>query len=260
MTAMASSLRSLMTPTPRQLGILCALLGLAILPGCAKKDGLHVQTGPDGKPAATTRSKPLSTNATEQAANEAKCAGKEGKYEVSEYDTSGDDQPDVRKVFLRVGEGTLARLVLVCRQSDLNADGNKDVVRYYTEEGRPLYEEADRNFDGRMDEVTIFQEGQILRQELDGNNDGKVDTKVYFDAGKQLRAERDLTGRSSAERWQPDRWEYFEEGRVVRMGTDVDGDGKVDRWDRDANLRRGPDMSTAPGTEEQAPAGGTEPT
>ena len=207
-----------------------------------------------------TRSTPLSTNSAELAAEEAKCAGQDAKYEVSEYDTSGDELPDVRKVFLRVGEGTLARLVLVCRQSDLNADGNKDVVRYYSEEGRPLREEADRTFDGRMDEVTIFQEGQILRQEMDANNDGKVDTKIYYDAGKQLRAERDLSGRSSADRWQPDRWEYFEDGRVVRMGTDIDGDGKVDRWDRDANLRRGPDMSSAPGSEEQAPAGSTEPT
>ena len=109
-----------------------------------------------------------------------------------------------------------------------------------------------------MDEVTIFQEGKILRQEFDYNSDAKVDTKVYFDAGKPLRAERDLTGRSTVERWQPDRWEYFEEGRVVRMGTDLDGDGKVDRWDRDASLRRGPDMSDAPSTGGDSAEGTTE--
>ena len=152
----------------------------------------------------------------------------------------------MRKVFLRLGEGALARLVLVCRESDLNADGQKDVIRYYTDEGRPLREEADRNFDGKMDEITFFQEGQILRQEFDTQGDGKVDTKIFFDAGKPLRAERDLAARSTAERWQPDRWEYYEEGRVVRMGTDIDGDGKVDRWDRDASLRRGPDLGETP--------------
>jgi len=182
------------------------------------------------------------------------CNGSDARHEVSEYDTSGDETPDVRKVFLRLGEGTLARLVLVCRESDLNADGRKDVVRYYSDEGQALREEADRNFDGTMDEVTYFQEGQILRQEFDTQGDGKVDTKIYFDSGKPLRAERDLKARSTAERWQPDRWEYYEDGRVVRMGTDVDGDGKVDRWDRDSTLRRGPDLGESPAASESGPA------
>jgi hypothetical protein len=229
------------------LGLALALLGTA----CSKDAAQQAKTGKDGKYVAT-RSKTL-TSGAEQASDAARCDGNAALHEVSEYDTSGDDQPDVRKVFLRVGEGTLARLVLICRESDLNADGNKDVVRSYSEEGRPLREEADRNFDGRMDELTIFQEGQILRQEFDTNNDAKIDTKIYFDAGKPLRAERDLTGRSTAERWQPDRWEYYEDGRVVRMGTDLDGDGTVDRWDRDVNFRRGPDLSNAPASKEPTP-------
>lgn len=224
---------------------------MLLAPACSKDGDKNSKTGKDGK-ASSTRSATL-TSGAEQAADAARCAGKAGQHEVSEYDTSGDDQPDVRKVFLRVGEGTLARLVLVCRESDLNADGNKDVVRSYSEEGRPLREEADRNFDGRMDELTIFQEGQILRQEFDANNDGKIDTKIFFDAGKPLRTERDINARSTPDRWQPDRWEYFEDGRVVRMGTDLDGDGKVDRWDRDVNLRRGPDLSNAPASTEPTP-------
>jgi hypothetical protein len=188
------------------------------------------------------RSKPMS-NVEGDTGVAKNCVAGDARHEVSEYDTSGDDLPDVRKVFLRVGEGSLARLVLICRESDLNADGAKDVIRYYSEEGRPLREEADRNFDGQMDEVTVFQEGQILRQEFDSQGDGKVDTKIFFDNGKPLRAERDLKARSTNEKWQPDRWEYFEEGRVVRMGTDVDGDGTVDRWDRDSSTRRAPDTS-----------------
>ena len=224
----------------RLLAIVFALTGAA----CSKDARDAKGTLAAGK-TLSTRSAPLTAGA-EQAADAAKCAGKETKYEVSEYDTSGDERPDVRKVFLRVGEGTLARLVLVCRESDLNGDGNKDVVRSYTDEGRPLREEADRNFDARMDELTIFQEGQMLRQEFDGNNDGKIDTKIYFDKGKPLRTERDLMGRSTVENWHPDRWEYFEDGRVVRMGTDLDGDGKVDRWDRDFSIRKSPDLSGAP--------------
>lgn len=190
------------------------------------------------------RSKALhSAGENDQSATYARCDGTGPRNEVSEYDTSGDDKPDVRKVFLRVGEGTLARLVLICRESDLNADGAKDVIRYYTDEGRPLREESDRNFDGKMDEITTFQEGQILRQEFDTLGTGKVDTKIFFDSGKPLRAERDLTGRSTAEKWVADRWEYFEDGRVVRMGTDLDGDGTVDRWDRDNTPRRSADAS-----------------
>lgn len=224
----------------------CLVAGAAA--ACSKQSAeVRVNSAVDAQ--GHMRSKSLASAGIEQATYDAKCQGTNTRHEVSEYDTSGDGRPDVRKVFLRVGEGTLARLVLICRESDLNADGNKDVIRYYSDEGRPLREESDRNFDGRMDEITVFQEGQILRQEFDNTNDGKVDTKIYFDKGKALRAERDLNGRSSGERWQPDRWEYFEDGRMVRMGTDLDGDGKVDRWDRDMSLRRGPDLSNAPASE-----------
>lgn len=154
--------------------------------------------------------------------------------EVSEYDTSGDDYPDVRRVFRRLGDPPLTRLVLTCREADLNADGVKDVVRYYNDEGRPLREEADRNFDGQMDIITFFQDGHVVRQELDTNADGRVDTKLFYERGHMVRTERDLGARSTASQWRPDRWEYFEDGRMVRMGTDLDGDGNVDRWDRDA--------------------------
>lgn len=237
------------------LAVVLAFLGGA---GAAcSKDAKDASGTAKGGKTLSTRSTSL-TSGAEQTADSAKCAGTAARYEVSEYDTSGDETPDVRKIFLRVGEGTLARLVLVCRESDLNSDGNKDVVRSYTDEGRPLREEADRNFDGRMDELTIFQEGQTLRQEFDGNNDGKIDTKIYFDNGKPLRTERDLTGRSTPENWHPDRWEYFEDGRVVRMGTDLDGDGKVDRWDRDFSIRRPADLSNAP-SNAAAPAAPTAP-
>ena len=154
--------------------------------------------------------------------------------EISEYDTSGDSIPDVRRVFRRVGDPPITRLVLVCRESDLNGDGTKDVVRYYSDEGRPLREESDRDFDGVMDTTTIFQDGRVVRSDLDTNADGVIDAKVFFDDdGQPIRTERDIAGRSTTTEWHPDRWEYFENGRMVRMGTDLDGDGSVDRWDRD---------------------------
>jgi len=163
-----------------------------------------------------------------------RCDTEAADREVSEYDTSGDDHPDVRRVFRRVGQPPLIRLILACREADLNADGIKDVVRYYNDEGRPLREEADRDFDGTMDVITYFQDGRIIRVEQDSNGDGRVDTKAYYERGEMVRTERDMAGRSTEGNWQPDRWEYFEDGQMVRMGTDIDGDGNVDRWDRDA--------------------------
>jgi hypothetical protein len=219
--------------------LLLAVVSLALgASACAgKKDGATTPAG--------DRSSSFSTSGAEEDGKvfAGMCAPGQNR-EVSEYDTSGDGKPDVRKVFLRVGEGPLARLVLVCRETDVNADGTKDVIRYYTSEGDPLREEADRDFNGKMDQVTYFESGEIMRQEFDSQGDGKVDTKLFFEKGKPLRAERDLKARSTAEKWRPDRWEYYEEGRMVRMGTDLDGDGKVDRWDRDAATRRELDLGS----------------
>jgi hypothetical protein len=170
-----------------------------------------------------------------------RCQGGAGR-EVSEYDTSGDGRPDVRKVFVPLGSGVDARLVMICRESDVNSDGRKDVIRYYDDEGRTLREESDRDFDGKMDLILVFQDGKVVREELDENRDGKVDTKLFLEDGKISRAERDLKGRSTADQWHPDRWEYYEQGRMVRMGTDLDGDSRVDRWDRDADYKRPEDQ------------------
>jgi hypothetical protein len=159
-------------------------------------------------------------------------------YEVTEYDTSGDTTPDVRKLFKTVGEGSLSRLVLVCREADLNGDRRKDIVRLYNDEGRPVREEADRDFDGQIDEVTHFTNGRVTLREIDTTGNGMIDTKIFYESGVPVRAERDMKGSSTVAVWRPDRWEYFSDGRTVRVGTDVNGDGKVDRWDRDEERLR----------------------
>ena len=161
-------------------------------------------------------------------------AGK--NYQVSEYDTTGDQVPDVRKVTRREGTAPNIRTLMVCREVDLDGNGTKDVVRFYNEQGLTVREEVDRNFDGRMDELSHYEDGELIRQELDTNGDGLVDTKIYYVDGKMSHAERDLEGKSTAKEWRPTRWEYYENGRVIRMGTDVTGDGKVDRWDRNEGV------------------------
>jgi hypothetical protein len=206
----------------------------------------------DEGPSTTPDTEEETSGAERPATDNQRCDTSGQNLEVSEYDTSGDDWADVRKVFKTVGEGRLARLVLVCREADLNGDGTKDVVRFYNDEGRPLREEADRNFDGTIDELTFFDRGRIVRQEIDSNYDGRVDTKVFYENGQPLRAERDIAGRSTASLWRPDTWEYYEEGRMVRTGLDVDGDGRVDRWDRDAEWMRRREAEAAAQREAEA--------
>jgi hypothetical protein len=180
-----------------------------------------------------------------------RCDATKPDREVNEYDTSGDGHPDVRKVFVALGTEEEARLVMICRESDVNGDGRKDVIRYYDDNGRSLREEQDRDFDGRMDLILVFQDGQPRVKEIDQNRDGKVDTKIFLEKGQPERAERDLAGRSTPDQWRPDRWEYYQEGRMVRMGTDLDGDSKVDRWDRDKEHKIEDDADATPMNPEQ---------
>jgi hypothetical protein len=154
-------------------------------------------------------------------------------YDHSEFDTNGDETADVVRVFRIMGEGAEQRRVLVCREVDLNADGRHDVVRTYSDEGRPLREQSDRDFDGIADQWDYFEDARVVRVEEDSNHDGIVDSKTYYVNGRASRVERDTLSRSTQTEWRPNRWEYFEDGHVVRMGEDADGDGRVDHWDRD---------------------------
>ncbi len=208
--------------------VLIFLMGVALV-GCGQKDPKPVTSPSGGSGEATSGG---------ESADAGRCRPDGPGYEVTEYDTSGDTSPDVRKLFKTMGEGSLKRLVLVCREADLNGDGRKDIVRLYTDEGRPMREEADRDFNGRIDEITQFTNGRISLQEIDTSGDGTIDTKIFYERGEPVRAERDMNARSTASAWKPDRWEYYAEGRTVRIGTDVDGDGKVDRWDRDEERLR----------------------
>ena len=208
--------------------ITLCLLSL-VLVACSSKSAEPV-TSPGAQ-----RAEPTSGG---EVADAGRCLPDGPGYEVTEYDTSGDSTPDVRKLFKIMGEGSLSRLVLVCREADLNGDRRKDIVRLYTDEGRPMREEADRDFDGRIDEITEFTDGRITLRQVDTSGDGMIDTKIFYEAGEPVRAERDMKARSTVAEWQPDRWEYYDEGRTVRIGTDINGDGKVDRWDRDEDRLR----------------------
>jgi hypothetical protein len=165
-----------------------------------------------------------------------------------ETDTNRDGVKDVRRTYAKIGDADASRMVLVCREVDLNHDGRKDVIRYYTDDGRPLREEADRDFDGRFDEVAFFENAKIARREQDTNGDGRVDQWVYIDHDKVARAERDTNGDG-----RKDYWEYYLDGHVQRIGIDTDGDGVVDHWDRNAALERPEEQDQGPGASDEGP-------
>lgn len=150
------------------------------------------------------------------------------ELEVSETSGPGALKPNVRRVYKPLGENEGHRRVLVCREIDTNLDGIKDVVRTFNEKGEALKEEADTNYDGRVDVWISFVQGRIAEENIDSNRDGKPDVWKVYNAGLLSRVKRDrnLDGK-------PDVWEIYAKGKLERMGLDDTYDGQVDRWDRD---------------------------
>lgn len=153
--------------------------------------------------------------------------------EVIETTGPGAIQPNIRRVFAIVGEGEDVRKVLLCREVDTNLDGMKDVVRTYNDKGEALHEQADSNYNGKIDTWISFARGRIAKVELDANGDGRPDETRYYVDGKLSRAQRDRNNDGKA-----DVWEIYDGGRLQRMGMDLDYDGHVDRWDRDEQAMR----------------------
>jgi hypothetical protein len=139
---------------------------------------------------------------------------------------------NVRRVYA-VGDEQDGRRVLRCREVDTNLDGAKDVVRTYDEEGRPLLEQSDSDYDGRIDTWVEFSGGLVVRAQFDENGDGKPDEWKTYSGGHLARVQRDATLDG-----QIDTWEVYEEGRLRRVGRDIDGDERVDEWYRDATKKK----------------------
>ncbi len=153
--------------------------------------------------------------------------------EVIETRGPGALEPNIRRVFAIVGEGEEARRALLCREVDTNLDGVKDVVRTYSDKGDALHEQADTDYDGRVDTWIAFSRGRIAKVQIDSNKDGAPDQFRFYVDGKLSRVQRDTNHNGK-----PDVWEIYDNGRLQRMGVDLDHDGQVDRWDRDEELAR----------------------
>jgi hypothetical protein len=145
----------------------------------------------------------------------------------------GAEQGSIQRVYATGAVQEDGRRVVRCREVDTNLDGVKDLVRTFTDDGDPLLEQADSNYDGKVDTWVTFARGKVAHLETDKNGDGRPDEYRVYSQGVLTKVQRD-----SNHDGRLDTWEVYEQGRLNRIGTDRNGDEKVDRWYRDAELVR----------------------
>jgi hypothetical protein len=153
--------------------------------------------------------------------------------EVSETVGPGSIRPNIRRVYKVVGEREDRHQVLLCREIDTNLDGIKDLVRTFNDKGEPLHEEADTNFDGKIDDWINFANGRIAEEDIDTSlSAGRPNVWKFYLDGQLSRIRRNTHCPSG----KPDVWEIYFRNRLERVGNDTSCDGHIDRWDRDAQL------------------------
>ena len=155
------------------------------------------------------------------------------QLDVSETVGPGAIKPNVRRVYKVIGERDDRHSVLICREIDTNLDGIKDVVRTFNEKGEPLHEEADTNYDGKIDDGLNFAGGRLEEEDVDTTlSTGRPNVWKFYVNGELSRIRRNTHCPSG----KADTWEIYYKNRLERVGNDVSCDGHVDRWDRDAQL------------------------
>jgi hypothetical protein len=178
------------------------------------------------------------------------------KLEISETVGPGAIKPNVRRVYKVIGERDDRHSVLVCREIDSNLDGIKDVVRTFNEKGEPLHEEADTNYDGRVDDWVNFADGRIDEEDMDTTfSNGRPNVWKFYINGELSRVRRNthcVSGKA-------DTWEIYFKNRLERVGNDTSCDGHVDRWDRDAQLMAQEEAQVEVATLDAGTSSGTAP-
>jgi hypothetical protein len=155
------------------------------------------------------------------------------QLDVSETAGEGSIRPNIRRVYKTVGEHDDRHNVLLCREIDTNLDGIKDVVRTFNEKGEPLHEEADTNYDGKIDDWINFAGGRIEEEDVDTTyGAGRPNVWKFFVDGQLSRIRRN----THCTNGKADTWEIYYNNRLERVGNDSTCDGHVDRWDRDTQL------------------------
>ena len=161
-----------------------------------------------------------------------RCRVEEGQQQET-VDLNQDGTDDVRRVYVELEDGTR---ILVCREADLDYDGQRDVFVFYDEQGNVLRDEVNLDYKDRVDIVSTYAKGKVVKQEIDTNGDGRVDRVRYLEDGVPVRLEGDTDGDARV-----DYWEYYQAGKLIRIGVDTNGDGKADSWSRDAKAIPAPE-------------------
>ncbi len=216
--------------SPRLVTLALCLGGLA--PGLASCGGGAQVEAPAAPPSET---KVVTADPSKWPKDDRSMCNWKGKpdLEVSESSGPGALKPNVRRVYQTFGEGETRHKSIVCREMDTNLDGIKDIVRTFNAKGEPVHEEADTNYDGKIDVWVKFVNGRMAEEDLDTNFTGRINVWKYYADGQLSRVKRDTNGDGK-----PDIWEIYTNGKLDRMGVDTDTDGHVDRWDRDLVAQR----------------------
>lgn len=224
-------------------GVVCAfgLYSSLVVWGCGGAT-------PNPKPVAVDRERGLVKAATGVGDSRCEVEGRSDRVRVLSQ-ALGAEQGSIQRVYATGAVQEDGRRVVRCREVDTNLDGVKDLVRTFTDDGEPLMEQADSNYDGKVDTWVTFARGKVAHLEVDKNGDGRPDEYRVYSQGVLTKVQRD-----SDHDGRLDTWEVYEQGRLNRIGTDRNGDEKVDRWYRDAELvRREQAEAEAEQTATQAP-------
>ena len=225
------------------------LIGLLALPATG---AAMLACGPKASPVQTANAPGGSKDPSKWPANDRSMCDWKNKpdLEVTETAGPGAGKPNVRRVFKVTGEGDSKRNTLICREIDTNLDGIKDVIRTFNLKGEALHEEADTDYDGKVDVWINFVDGRMAEEDEDTNHDGKPDVWKFYVNGQLQRIRRDRNNDGK-----PDVWEIYAKGRLERVGTDESYDGHVDRWDRDEQLKYEADQAEKKARDDGADAG-----
>jgi len=165
-----------------------------------------------------------------QGADLSRCEYKDRDDRVFSVTTGpGARRPNVMRIYQVSARGDDAARTLICRRADSNLDGIADLIRTYNDDGEPMAEQADSDYDGRIDTWVQFSRGRVLSERFDRNGDGKPDELRTYSNGVLTRVQRDSDFDDNT-----DTWEVHDKGRLQRIGRDVNADERVDEWYRDA--------------------------
>ena len=125
--------------------------------------------------------------------------------DVQESSSPGSVVANVRRVYGYVGTASERRRILLCREVDTNLDGVKDLLRTYGDNGERLTEQADSDYDGKIDTWITFGARSPVKIEFDKNADGRAEEVRFYTGGKLVRVQRDTNGDDKADVFEIDR-------------------------------------------------------